>query len=132
MRCGQVLKISVLVLFLLSLASVHSYSLDTEEVADLTAILTDLNEGLTKIESGLKEASSEQAKLEEELNVLGKQTKLLEADLHEQKKAQLKLEAQLENLRDSYESMESRNRILTWVAGGAVGMSIAAGLIAIF
>jgi septal ring factor EnvC (AmiA/AmiB activator) len=132
MRCGAVLRIFVLALLLGLLASPFTYSLNEEETAELTAILTELNKGLTKIESGLDEASEEQKKLERELNVLGGKTKELERELHEQKRAQIKLEAQLEDLSNSYERIQRKNKVLTWVAGGAIGVSLAAGIIVLF
>ena len=130
--CSKQLKISFMALALLLLVLSPTYSLDEAEAQELTQILTELNSGLNKIESGLTEASTGQEKLEGELTVLHNKTKLLEGDLHKQKTELMKLEAQLQNLRDLYDEIETKNRLLRGLAIGASAMAVTAIVITVF
>ena len=102
------------------------------EAQELTQILTELNSGLTKVESGLTEISSGQKTLEKELNVVSKQAKELSEEQLKQKKDLAKLEARLQNLSDSYDEIESDNRLLKWMAGGSAAFAIVSLFVAAF
>src|SRR6056297_2001436 len=130
--CSKQLKISFMALALLLLVLSPTYSLDEAEAQELTQILTELNSGLEKVESGLTEIESGQKTLEKELNVVSKQAKELSEEQLKQKKDLAKLEARLQNLSDSYDEIESENRRLKWLAGGASAMAITAIVIAVF
>jgi len=102
------------------------------EAQELTQILTELNSGLIKVESGLTEISSGQKTLEKELSGVKNKAKELEAESIQQKKELAKLEGQLQNWRDLYDEMEAENKRLKWLAGGASAMAITALVIAVF
>ena len=121
-----------MVLALLLLVLSPTYSLDEAEAQELTQILTELNSGLEKVESGLTEISSGQKTLEKELNVVSKQAKELSEEQLKQKKDLAKLEARLQNLSDSYDEIESDNRLLKWMAGGSAAFAIVSLFVAAF
>jgi len=56
----------------------------------------------------------------------------LEGDSHKQKMDLMKLEAQLQNLRDLYDEIETKNRWLRGLAIGASAMAVTAIVITVF